>query len=314
MQRGRSNRSLVIWKNCYNFPVKRQTLDEFLEYLEHNRGYSQHTLRAYASDIAHFTDYLERAGLSVENVDARFIRRYLAYLSTTGHASATLSRKLAALKSYFRWLKKTGLRTDNPAAVISTPGKSLKLPDYWSETAIASLLDRFEPETVQDYRDILLFELLYTCGLRISEALSLTTSDIDTASLTIRVYGKGGKERQLLLTRSLAQRMLHYLEQVRPRLNLSGGNYIFVSRGNPRMSDTTARKRLRRLLLKAGIAQKGTPHTFRHSLATHLLQRGVDIRIVQEILGHSSLNATQIYTHVDKKRLAEKYSQTHPRA
>lgn len=294
--------------------MKRKYLDSFLKYLQHAKGYSSNTIRAYGQDLSHFYDYLERGSFDIKIIDSKIIRRYITSLFTLGYSSSTVARKLASIKSFFNWLKKEGKRQDNPASIITAPKQSKKLPNYWPENLVYDLLDRVEPSNPIEIRDFALFDLIYSCGLRISEALNLRLVNIDFYQKTLRILGKGNKQRVIPIPKKAFISLQEYLGKVRPKFINEQNNFVFLSKYGSPLSDTAARKRLRKLLLKSGLAGTGTPHTLRHSLATHLLERGVDIRIVQEILGHSSLSTTQIYTHVDRKKLIEKYSKSHPRS
>lgn len=300
--------------------MKRQTFDfleVFLHFLEKNRGYSSNTVRSYRNDLTSFMQYLEKLDISSpfdRKVTTTILRRFIALQSALGLDAKSLARKTAALRSFYRWAKRNGYIDQNPAAALATPKLPVRIPSFLTEREVEEFFDSFKPETPLEYRDLILFKTIYGLGLRISEALGLKMSSINFHSGTVRILGKGKKERVLPLPEKLADDLNIYIKEIRPLISSSLSDFVFISKTGKSLSDTAARKSLRRLLLKAGIAAKTTPHTFRHSLATHLLSRGVDIRIVQEVLGHSSLNTTQIYTHTDTSWLQGVYQKTHPRA
>lgn len=301
--------------------MKRQAtghIEKFGEYLVKVKGYSVRTAKSYLSDLRKFAEYLERQGidsLTSPQVTANHLRRFLSMQSSLKLSSRTLARRIASLKAFYRWAKRRGFVSENLATFLSNPKLPSRLPAFLSELETTTLFENFKPETSRDLRDIMLFKLIYGCGLRISEALSLKVSDYDSSSGNLRISGKGGKTRIVPLPMKLKQELDLYLKDIRPEILKNPRNeYIFPGRGSSHLSDTFARKSLRKILLKSGVPARISPHSLRHSLATHLLSRGVDIRIVQEILGHSSLNATQIYTHTDRSWLQKVYMKTHPRS
>lgn len=291
-------------------------VDGFLRYLVDTRNFSAHTVRSYAADLGHFLSYLERAGKEATDVDHRFLRRYVAYLATVGYSRRTVARRVATLRSFYRWLKRAGHVATNVADALASPRVKPGLPPHLSEAAVDALLASVEDGSDLSVRDRALFELLYACGLRISEALGLRVEDVDLVGGTVRVLGKGAKERIVPIPSSSIPYVEAYVRRVRPRLVAPRPeeSALFVSaRGRP-LTDTAVRKRLRGYLRRPQVSFGATPHAFRHSIATHLLERGVDVRIVQEALGHSSLATTQVYTHLSKKGLKRVYRKGHPRA
>jgi site-specific recombinase XerD len=289
----------------------------FLDFLHKNHGYSKNTIRAYENDLLLFSDYLKRSMIEDpldEKVSPIILRRFIALESARGIDAKTLARRTAALRSFYRWAKRQGFISVNPASSLYSPKIPIRIPSFLTEREVEMLLDEFEPESIQEQRDLILFKTIYGLGLRISEALSIRLSSLNLESRTIRILGKGNKERILPIPAKLSRDLDIYIRETRPLLSAAPSEYLFISKNGKRLSDTSARKRLRLLLLKAGITTETTPHTLRHSIATHLLARGVDIRIVQEVLGHASLNTTQIYTHTDRSWLQNIYRKTHPKA
>lgn len=300
--------------------MKRQTEDFiklFLDFLHKNYGYSKNTIRAYESDLTLFTNYLKHHNIDNpldKAVSPLILRRFVALESAKGVDAKTLARRTAALRSFYRWAKRQGFIDVNPASSLYSPKMPIRIPSFLTEREVQVLLDEFKPQSPKEERDLILFKTIYGLGLRISEALNIKMSSLDLESNTIRIVGKGNKERILPIPKKLSEELKVYISDIWPTLSNSPSEYLFISSSGKKLSDTSARKRLRLLLLKAGITTKTTPHTLRHSIATHLLARGVDIRIVQEILGHATLNTTQIYTHTDKSWLQNIYRKTHPKA
>ena len=303
---------------CYNFRMEiKELLDSFACFLVTNKGYSKKTVRAYTGDLKIFFEYLNRLQIKSpfsNEVTPLLLRRFIAYQSTLKLHPRTIARRIAALKSFYRWAKKNGLINTNPAQSLSSPKLPSSLPSFLSEPEVERLFESFKPSTPGEYRNYLLFKLVYGLGLRISEALELKTDSYNPRSGTVIVSGKGNKQRIVPLPARLKEELDFYLRELRQQICSPGSSYLFPGAKEKPLSDTAARKILRKMMLKAGLAAKISPHSLRHSLATHLLARGVDIRIVQEILGHASLRTTQIYTHTDRSWLQKVYLKTHPRS
>ncbi|MCX7832396.1 MAG: tyrosine recombinase XerC [Actinobacteria bacterium] len=296
---------------------KTDILHAFSEYLLKIKGYSYQTVKSYISDLKILQSFLERQGIDLigdEKLSSTHLRRFIALQSTLNLSPKTVARRIAAIKSFYRWAKKSGMISNNPAQALSTPKIPSNLPVFLSESEAETLFDSFNPKTLKEHRNLILFKVVYGCGLRISEALNLKISDYDSYSSQFKIKGKGKKERIIPLPYKLKVELENYLRSIRPELLEDSANeYIFPGKKENHLSDTAARKSLRNMVLSVGLSAKISPHALRHSLATHLLARGVDVRIVQEILGHSSLNTTQVYTHTDKSWLQRIYMKTHPR-
>ena len=282
-------------------------LVDFINYLEKEKNYSGHTIRAYRKDIEVFFDFLRDK--QILNVDGNVVSYYVAFLFKYGLDASTVARKLSSLKSFFKALKKMGLISDNPADVIKTPKKKKHLPGFLTYEQIEKSMQ------IEDPRDRAIMELLYSCGLRASELTGLDVSDIDFHKEEVRVMGKGNKERILPLGRRAGEAILKYL---RSRESRSGKQKtrtaLFLNYRGGRLTSRSLQRIVRKHLIGVARASGTNPHILRHSFATHLLERGADLRAVQELLGHSSLSTVQIYTHLTTKRLKEIYKKAHPRA
>ncbi|RMH02119.1 MAG: tyrosine recombinase [Planctomycetota bacterium] len=293
----------------------RQACAEFLHHLREVRQVSPHTLRAYGRDIERLLRFLDRGsdpGRPAELRPAR-LRLHLGELAAAGLAPASIARHLSSLRSFFAWLEETGRIESNPAAALRAPRRPRRLPRYLEEEEVEALLAA--PDPVRDpegARDKALLEVLYSTGCRASELVGLDEADLDLRRGLVLLRGKGRKERFGMLGRPAVAALRAYLASKAARgLDRRA---LFLNRGGGRLSDRSLRRILRRCLLRAGIGRDCSPHTLRHSFATHLLRRGADLRTVQELLGHASLGTTQIYTHVDLEQLRRLYRRAHPLA
>ena len=277
------------------------------------RGMAERTRRAYAVDLGQFVEWAgERAPGDVRHRD---VRRYAAGLSSAGAAPATVARKLASVRGLFDFLVRTERLGQNPADLVSSPKREEKLPRVLSAEQARSLLERIPARTPLELRDRAMLELAYSCGLRCEEIVNLDLGALDHESEQLRVLGKGSKER-LLPVGEPAQRALRaYCE--RGRHALAAGpreRALFLSKSGRRLSNSDVTRRLALWVREAALAAGVSPHSLRHSFATHLLEGGADLRAIQELLGHASISTTQVYTRVDAARLREAYAATHPRA
>ncbi|HVA66549.1 MAG TPA: site-specific tyrosine recombinase/integron integrase [Elusimicrobiota bacterium] len=282
----------------------------FLAHLRAARNFSPHTLRAYGADVAQF---LRLSGASAASaLDRDLIRAYLARLQgDAGLARNSVLRRMSAVRSFARYLRKEGALSGDPFANVPLPKKQTRLPRFLSEGEMTDLLDAALKEGRFSGRDKAVMELLYSSGLRRSEVSRLNVGDVDFFSGAARVLGKGGAERLVPVgTRSLAA-LRRYLDK---RPAAQGGDPLFLNWRGRRLSDQGVAVILKRWMSQAGWHKKVTPHVFRHSFATHLLNKGCDLRAVQEMLGHKNLSTTQVYTHVSLDRLKSAYGEAHPRA
>jgi site-specific recombinase XerD len=295
-------------------PAWEATLLGFRRELE-RRGSSRHTLRAYGADLAELAEWATGRGREPGSLAYRDLRAYAAALSERGLARASVARKLAAVRSLHDHLARTGDARQNPAELLPMPKKATRLPRVLGPDQIAKLLDRIPASGPLEVRDRAMLELAYACGLRAEEIINVDADAVDFESETIRVTGKGSKTRIVPMGEPAQRALERYLSQARPAL---GGDpaesALFLSRRGRRLSPSDVRRRLDRWVREAAVAGHVSPHTLRHSFATHLLEGGADLRSIQELLGHSSVSTTQIYTRVEPGRLRRQYARSHPRA
>lgn len=291
-----------------------QAIEEFLRYLRVERGYSDHTVRAYQNDLNELKTFAkERRVVDVEGVDNLLLRAYLAHLQKSGKARTTIQRRMSSIRSFYRWMTRFGMTWRNPTLRVRTPRREKRLPSFLDPAEVETLLNMPDRKTLIGCRDAAILEVLYSTGMRIGELVALDVDSLNPDE-TVKVRGKGKKERLVPLGRPAAQAIREYLarrhefgaESQDPRA-------LFLSHVGTRLTPRAISYRLREYLKAAGIQKRVSPHTLRHSFATHLLNGGADLRIVQEMLGHASLSTTQVYTHVTTERLRESYAEFHPR-
>ena len=292
-----------------------ELVDRFLGHLTLERGASPNTVRAYAADLARYLEWAERCGRDPISLTHRQLRGYLAELDNAGYARRTVARRLSAVRSLFAYLLAEGLASSDPSSVLAAPKIPRRLPKIVPSDALSALLESPDPETPAGQRDRAVLELLYATGARVSEIAGLRLSDLDLAQGQITVMGKGSKERILPVHRRAADTLRAYLSTGRPQLaKPDSGDQVFLSsRGRPLSSDAI-RRMFKRELASVGTLRSLSPHSMRHTFATHLVEAGADLRTVQELLGHVALSTTQIYTHLSMKRLQDVHKDAHPRA
>ncbi|MBM4035186.1 MAG: tyrosine recombinase XerC [Planctomycetes bacterium] len=293
-------------------------VDRFLAYMETERGCSAHTVRAYAGDLADFVSFAApgQDDFAPGAVTTVQLRGYLARLRAEGAGRATLARKVASLRSLFRFLLREGLVNHNPAADLRVPRREKRLPGVLDEAEVARLLDAPDTADVAGRRDRAILEVLYSTGMRIGELAAANMEDLDLIGETLKARGKGKKERLVPLGRPAVQAIEDYLAV---RTSVASGRRasarpVFVNKAGGRLSDRGIRRLFEKHARAAGLRAEATPHSLRHSFATHMLNRGADLRAVQELLGHASLASTQVYTHVTTEKLKSVYKRAHPRA
>jgi integrase/recombinase XerC len=307
---------------------------EFVLHLQHNMKASPQTVRCYRADLREFEEFLKtgllpRGSVSLTSLDHHAIREYLSFLHERGVSRATVARKLASLRSFFRHLMRQERMAVNPAAQVSTPKLERRLPRALSEAEVESLLDNAFGATPLDLRDRAILELLYASGVRVAELVGADLGDMDMSGAVgdgiLRVLGKGRKERLVPIGSKAVRALLAWLK-ARPRLvpgpeqagrgRARGGgdarDAAFLNARGGRLTDRSVRRILNTRLRAAAVRQRVSPHTLRHSFATHMLNAGADLRSIQELMGHSSLSTTQRYTAVSTKRLLEVYDRAHP--
>lgn len=298
-----------------DIPSAPEMVDRFVSHLVTERNASPQTVRAYSSDLARYLEWAERAAVDPLGADPRILRRYLTDLDRARYARRTIARRLSAVRSLFAFLNREGVITHNPAAVVATPKLPARLPRLVPGDVLAGLLDRPAPDGPSGLRDRAILELLYATGARVSELVGLDLRDFDASSGQIRVTGKGDKQRILPLHREAVFRLQGYLASGRPSMHPGPGEEaVFLNRTGTRLTDGGIRRMLARHLDALGAATGVTPHTFRHTFATHMLEAGADLRTVQDLLGHVALSTTQIYTHLGVQRLQRVHRDAHPRA
>jgi len=279
------------------------------------RGAADRTRRAYSSDVGQLAVWAEGKGLSPEAVGHRDLRRYAAHLSGGGASAATIARKLAAIRALYAALLRAGTIEANPADLVATPKRESKLPRVLSREEMGAVLDRIPFRTPLELRDRAMLELTYSCGLRAEEVVGLDSDSVDFEGERLRVEGKGGKTRFVPIGEPAQQALRRYLERGRHALMGTGGETaLLVSKSGRRLHPSDVRRRLERWVREAAIAGGISPHALRHSFATHLLEGGADLRAIQELLGHSSLSTTQVYTRVESSWVRRQYARSHPRA
>jgi site-specific recombinase XerD len=279
------------------------------------RGAAERTRRAYGADVARLAEWAGAQGVEPAGVRYGLLRRYAAHVSHGGVAPATLARALASLRAFFRVLVEQGWMGANPADLLGSPKQPQRLPRTLNATDVSALLDRIPATTPLEVRDRALFELAYACGLRAEELVNLDLASVDFDAEELRVEGKGGRTRFVPAGEPALAALARYLERARPALDGGQGEpALFLSRSGRRLSTSDIRRRLQGWARAASAQAHVHPHALRHSFATHLLEGGADLRAIQELLGHSSLSTTQVYTRVESARLRAAYARSHPRA
>lgn len=287
----------------------------FIEYLKTERRASSHTIRSYEDDLALYCGYLAEAlgeGADPTGSDAMRLRRYAAWLSSRGYAPSTMARRLASLRSYFRYLRREGVITADPSAGLRNPKQGKRLPRLLRVDEVIRLLEAVPLETAAGVRDRAMLEVLYGGGLRVSELVGLELGDLDVDTDLVRVRGKGRRERLCPLGEVASAWVRHWVSLRQPKDPREPA--LFLNQRGTRLTARSVGRLLEAHLVRAGLVDAASPHTLRHSFATHLLDGGADLRSVQELLGHRKLTTTQIYTHVTQDRLLATYQGAHPRA
>lgn len=284
-------------------------------------GLAESTRRAYGWDLGGFASFAAAQGTAPREVRYKLLRRYAAHLSSRagerGQALSkpTVARKLAAVRTFYRYMVESEQLEANPADLLSSPRRPRRLPRSLKKEDVAALLDRIPAHTPLALRDRALFELAYSCGLRSEEIVNLDTGSLDFDSEELRVVGKGSKTRLVPIGEPAQRALERYLARGRPSLLVEAGEpALFISKSGRRLSPSDVRRRLEVWLRNAGLSSDHSPHALRHSFATHMLEGGADLRSIQELLGHSSVSTTQVYTWVESSRLRRQYDRSHPRA
>ena len=284
-----------------------ENLENYRNYLKYERAYSDNTVGAYMNDLNKYEDFLKKDILESDTED---LEKYLKYIKNL--ESTTVAHKITSIKSYFNYNIKRGIVSVNPADKVSRPKLTKHLPEYLTEEEVGKLLD-VEVKSPYDYRNKTILELLYSSGIRISELVNIKTPNYDSEECLIRIMGKGSKERIVPLGDYAINIMNDYMNNYRPLINKKHTDYVFVNNRGDKISRQFIFKVIKKEALKKGIKKDISPHTLRHTFATHLLKNGADLRIIQELLGHENISTTQIYTHVTNNKLKSDYETYFPK-
>lgn len=277
---------------------------KFLDYLKYERGFSDYTIKSYRIDLKEFYDFAKE-----DNIDIDLVRKYLRELYEKKYSNRSISRKVSSLKSYFKYLESEGIIKDNFMRLISNPKIEKTLPNYLNYEDLEKLLDFPDKNNKYGLRDALILEMLYSSGIRVSELSNMKVKDIDFNEKKILILGKGNKERYVYFGSKCMNLLNKYLE-----LDHRDSPYLLIGKRTEKLNEREIRSIVTETAKKAGISVHVTPHTLRHTYATHMLNDGADLKSVGDLLGHESLSTTQIYTHVSNERLRQVYLSAHPRA
>lgn len=295
----------------------KQYLYDFNLYLEVERNFSKHTIKAYNSDILSFLVWLGER--SVSDVSAKDIKEYLLYIQQFNFCKTTTARKVASLRTFYRYLYRERLIENNPALTIQAPKRGKTLPQFLTEKEIEKIFNNMKIDTPAGYRNRTILELLFATGMRVSELSNLNFSNLNLEENEIKVFGKGAKERIVLVSDRAKNLLINYINTARKLIcpaseEQNSDSPVFINKNGYRLQTQSIRIAINDTVSNIELPKHVTPHVFRHSFATRLLENGADLRVVQELLGHSSISNTQIYTHVTTERLKSAYSAAHPRA
>lgn len=293
-------------------------LEDFRSYILVEKNFSKHTAKAYYSDILDFLLWLGDTPL--ENVNFSKVREYLHFIQKFNYKKTTVARKIASLRTFYKYLYREKKVDSNPAMNLNSPKRPKQLPKFLSPYEVEQILNNIKIDTPAGYRNKAILELLWATGMRVSELSGLNFEDLNLENNEIRVFGKGSKERIILVTDRAKTYLERYIETARPlvakgyRVDTNEDSPVFINNTGFRLQTRTISNVINDIVEKIQLPKHVTPHVFRHSFATHLIENGADLRVVQELLGHASISNTQIYTHVSGKHLQEVYNETHPRA
>ncbi|TIH12104.1 site-specific tyrosine recombinase XerD [Marinifilum sp. JC120] len=296
-----------------NTTCKHQWIDRYLEYLLIERGLSENSLNGYLSDLESFQSFLEERSAKIEDATSQTLLLYLTYLRSKALKSTSLARHLSSLRGFFAFCTSRGFIKEDPATLLENPKLPRKIPEFLSPEEVGRILALPKLTEKLGFRDRAMLELLYAAGMRVSELINLNIEDFDPQTGVLIIFGKGSKER-LVPIHYVAQKFLNqYIKDWRPAFNPKVKN-IFLNRSGKGLTRQGVWKLIKKFALEAGVKRSISPHTFRHSFATHLLDGGADLRTVQLLLGHSDINATEIYTHIQAGRLVQLHKRFHPRS
>ncbi len=293
----------------------KDVLNKFVIYLKDEKNYSDYTITNYSIDIEEFYVFLKKENITrLQDVDYKMLRKYLNYMTENKYSNKTISRKLSSLRTFFKYLVKKEIINNNPMILISNPKEEKKLPKYLNYGEIEKILEIPNKETTLGLRNACILEILYSTGIRVSELVNLKIRDIDFYNKKIRVLGKGNKERIVLFGNRCEHLLERYIKESRAVLNKKKVEYLFLNNLGQNISVRSIENIIDKIEKEACLKFSISPHVFRHTFATHLLDNGADLNSVKELLGHENLNTTAIYTHVSNERLRKVYLDCHPRA
>ena len=297
----------------------KQDLEDFKSYIIAEKNFSSHTAKAYCSDILSFLVWMDEQ--SCEDVNFSRVREYLHFIQKFNYKKTTVARKIASLRTFYKYLYREHKVDSNPAMNLTNPKRPKSLPKFLTPDEVEQILNNTKIETPAGYRNRTILELLWATGMRISELSGLNFGDLNLEHNEIRVFGKGSKERIILVTDRAKNFLERYIESARalipkgfPVPDTSENSPVFINNTGYRLQTRTVRNVINEVVEKINLPKQVTPHVFRHSFATHLIENGADLRVVQELLGHASISNTQIYTHVSTQHLKDVYNEAHPRA
>lgn len=297
----------------------KQDLEDFKSYIIAEKNFSKHTAKAYCSDILSFLVWMDEQ--SCEDINFSKVREYLHFIQKFNYKKTTIARKIASLRTFYKYLYRERKVDSNPAMNLTNPKRPKSLPKFLTPDEVEQILNNTKIETPAGYRNRTILELLWATGMRISELSGLNFGDLNLEHNEIRVFGKGSKERIILVTDRAKNFLERYIESARdlipkgfPAPDKREDSPVFINNTGYRLQTRTVRNVINEVVEKINLPKHVTPHMFRHSFATHLIENGADLRVVQELLGHASISNTQIYTHVSTQHLKDVYNETHPRA
>ena len=294
-------------------------IDGFKSYLSVEKNFSEHTLNAYCSDIVSYILWLN--GTSCVDVDFNKLRDYLHFIQRFDYKKTTIARKTASIRTFYKYLFRERYIDSNPAISLSAPKRPKSLPKFLTTDEIEKILNNMKIDTPAGFRNRVILELLWATGMRVSELSNLNFGDLNIEENEIRVFGKGAKERIVLISERAKQYLIQYINTARKLLapgydigEINDNTPLFINSTGFRLQNKTIRTAINDVVAKIELPKKVTPHVFRHSFATHLIENGADLRVVQELLGHAGISNTQIYTHISMKHMQEVYDAAHPHA
>lgn len=296
----------------YNGDNMDKLINYFINYFENELNYSKNTIKSYQKDLEIFKTFVKDT--NINKIDYNYIREYLSYLYEKNYSKTSIARNISTLRSFFKYLYNENIIKDNPLVLISNPKLDKKLPKVLNYQELENLLLTPDINTPIGLRDACILELLYSTGIRVNELTNIKTNDINFTEKKILILGKGNKERYVLFGNLCLKKINDYLRNGRTYLDKDNNQYLFLNKKGKKISDRTIRTMIDTMCNKASIKMHISPHTLRHTFATHMLNEGADLKTVQELLGHENLSTTQIYTHVSNEYLRNIYLNTHPRA